>query len=157
VRPSWHALFAPLPAGAVPRRQPVGTPEVLATPTGAAIAGWEQIVLDLSAGPAGLRVVHVVLDGAGRVISASDMVLYRSPETGPDDPAAVEIRQESVGGRFEADGSFRGTRWLTVGPEPEADEAPDSVMTPSEPSEADVTALRVLVADLLERAPPAGT
>lgn len=124
---------------------------------GAAIAGWEQIVLDLSAGTAGLRVVHVVLDGAGRVISASDMVLYCSPETGPDDLAAVEIRQESVGGRFEADGSFRGTRWLTVGPDPEADEAPDWAMTPSVPSEADVTALRVLVADLLERAPAGGT
>lgn len=98
VPPSWHALFAPLPADAVPRRQPVGTPEVLATPTGAAIAGWDQIVIDLSAGGAGLRVVHLVLDGDGRVISASDMVLYRSPEAGPDDPATVEIRQESVGG-----------------------------------------------------------
>ena len=129
---------------------------MLATPTGAAIAGWEQIVLDLSAGAAGLRVVHIVLDGAGRVMSAGDMVLYRSPETGPDDPVPVEARQESVGGRFEADGSFRGTRWLSVGPEPEADEAPNWAMTPSEPSEADVAALRVLVADLLERAPAAG-
>jgi hypothetical protein len=157
VPPSWHALFAPLPADAVPRRQPVGTPEVLATPTGAAIAGWEQIVIDLSAGGAGLRVVHVVLDGEGRVISASDMVLYRSPEAGPGDPATVEIRQESVGGRFEANGSFRGTRWLAVGSEPEADEAPDWVMTPSEPSEADVAGLRALVADILRRAPPSGT
>jgi hypothetical protein len=153
----WHALFAPLPQDAVPRRQPVGTPEVLATAAGAAIAGWERIVLDLSAGPAGLRVIHVVLDGQERVISASDMVLYRLPAAQPGDPAGAEIRQESVGGRFEADGSFRGTRWLTVGPEPEDDTPPDWTMTPSEPSDADVAALRVLVADMLGRAPPAGS
>ena len=143
-RPSWHALFAPLPADAVPRRQPVAPPEVLATPAGAAIAGWEQLVLDLSAGGTAMRVVHVVLDGDGRPISASDMVFYR---TGP-----AEIRQESVGGRFEADGSFRGTRWLTTGPEPADDEPPDWESTPSEPSAADVAALRALVDEMLRRA-----
>jgi hypothetical protein len=143
-RPSWHALFAPLPADAVPRRQPVAPPEVLATPAGAAIAGWEQLVLDLSAGGTAMRVVHVVLDGDGRPISASDMVFYR---TGP-----AEIRQESVGGRFEADGSFRGTRWLTAGPEPADDEPPDWESTPSEPSAADVAALRALVDEMLRRA-----
>ena len=143
-RPSWHALFAPLPADAVPRRQPVAPPEVLATPAGTAIAGWEQLVLDLSAGGTAMRVVHVVLDGDGRPISASDMVFYR---TGP-----AEIRQESVGGRFEADGSFRGTRWLTAGPEPADDEPPDWESTPSEPSAADVAALRALVDEMLRRA-----
>ena len=97
-RPSWHALFAPLPADAVPRRP----------------------------------------------ISASDMVFYR---TGP-----AEIRQESVGGRFEADGSFRGTRWLTAGPEPADDEPPDWESTPSEPSAADIAALRALVDEMLRRA-----
>ena len=143
-RPSWHALFAPLPADAVPRRQPVASPEVLATPAGAAIAGWEQLVLDLSAGGTAMRVVHVVLDGDGRPISASDMVFYR---TGP-----AEIRQESVGGRFAADGSFRGTRWLTAGPEPADDELPDWESTPSEPSAADIAALRALVDEMLRRA-----
>ncbi|HEX9055335.1 MAG TPA: hypothetical protein VF830_10555 [Gemmatimonadales bacterium] len=143
-RPSWHALFAPLPADAVPRRQPVAPPEVLPTPAGAAIAGWEQLVLDFSAGGTAMRVVHVVLDGDGRPISASDMVFYR---TGP-----AEIRQESVGGRFEADGSFRGTRWLTAGPEPADDEPPDWESTPSEPSAADVAALRALVDEMLRRA-----
>jgi hypothetical protein len=148
--PPWHALFAPLPAAAVPRRQPVASPEVLATPAGAAIAGWEQLVLDLSAGGAGMRVVHVVLDGEGRPISASDMVFYRTGAPG-DPEARAEIRQESVGGRFEADGSFRGTRWLTVGPEPVDDEAPDWASTPSEPSAADIAALRALVDEMLRR------
>jgi hypothetical protein len=143
-RPSWHALFAPLPAGAVPRRQPVASPEVLATPAGAAIAGWEQLVLDLSAGGTAMRVVHVVLDGDGRPISASDMVFYRT--------GAAEIRQESVGGRFEADGSFRGTRWLSAGPEPADDEPPDWESTPSEPTAADIAALRALVEEMLCRA-----
>ena len=143
-RPSWHALLAPLPADAVPRRQPVASPEVLATPAGAAIAGWEQLVLDLSAGGTAMRVVHVVLDGDGRPISASDMVFYRT--------VPAEIRQESVGGRFEADGSFRGTRWLTAGPEPADDEPPDWESTPSEPSAADIAALRALVDEMLRRA-----
>jgi len=38
-RPPWHALLAPLPADAVPRRQPVASPGILATPAGAALAG----------------------------------------------------------------------------------------------------------------------
>jgi len=156
----WHTLFGPLPADTVPRRQPVGTPEVLATPAGAAIAGWEQLVLHLSAGGTGLRVVHVVLDGEGRPISASDMVFYRTdpPGTGgPDDPPTpAEIRQESVGGRFGTDGSFRGTRWLTVGPEPKDEDAPQWESTPSEPNAADVAALRALVAEMLRRSPGGG-
>jgi hypothetical protein len=148
--PSWHALFAPLPTDAVPRRQPVASPEVLATPAGAAIAGWEQLVLDLSAGGAGMRVIHVVLDDEGRPISASDMVFYRTGA--PVEPEVrAQIRQESVGGRFEADGSFRGTRWLTVGPEPADDQSPDWESTPSEPSAADIAALRALVDEMLHR------
>jgi hypothetical protein len=142
-RPAWHVLLGPLPADAVPRRQPVGTPEILATSAGAAIAGWEQLVLDLSAGAAGLRVIHVLVDGEGRLLSASDMVLYRS--------ADAEMRQESVGGRFEADGSFHGARWLTMGLEPEGDAPPAWTSTPSEPTAADVIALGALVAEMLRR------
>jgi hypothetical protein len=37
LRPPWHALLAPLPADAVPCRQPVASPEILSTPAGAAI------------------------------------------------------------------------------------------------------------------------
>src|SRR5919197_199706 len=71
----WHELLAPLPADAVPRRQPVAAPEVLARPEAAAIADWQQLVVELSAGSAGLRILLVVLDGSGRPISASDAVL----------------------------------------------------------------------------------
>jgi hypothetical protein len=142
-RPAWHVLLGPLPPDAVPRRQPVGTPAILATSAGAAIAGWEQLVLDLSAGAAGLRVIHVLVDGEGRLLSASDTVLYRS--------ADAEMRQESVGGRFEADGSFRGACWLMVGPEPEDDAPPAWESTSSEPTAADVTALGALVAEMVRR------
>jgi hypothetical protein len=126
-RPPWHALLAPLPAGA-------------------AILGWEHLVLDLSAGSEGVRVILVVLDSAGQPISASDMVLYRS--------AGAEIRQESLGGRFEPDGTFRGTRWRTVGLEPPDGEESAWDSTPAEPSADDVSALRELVSELVRRQPP---
>ena len=150
----WHALFAPLPPEAVVRRQPVASPEILATPEGAAIAGWEQLIVELSAGAAGLRVVMVVLDATGRPISASDLVLYRSePGAGRagGSPSMTEVRQHSVGGRLEADGTFRGTRWLTVGVEGVDEDEPRLESTKSEPSTADVAGLTALVADLVRR------
>ncbi|MGE3889018.1 MAG: hypothetical protein AB7H81_21520, partial [Vicinamibacterales bacterium] len=88
----WHVLLAPLPADAVVKRQPIGSPEILASPEGAAIAGWESLTVEMSAGARGLRHVMVTLDASGRPISAADTVLYR------DDG---EIRQESIGGRIE--------------------------------------------------------
>ncbi len=152
--PPWHLLLAPLPAGVVPRRKPVGSPEILETPHGAAIAGWEQLTVDLSAGSAGLRVVLVVLDGTGRPISASDTVLYRieSTTTGaPDAPA--HMRQDSIGGRIERDGTFRGTCWRTEGPEPPDGEEPQWKMERSEPSPNQISALIALVAEVLGRQP----
>jgi hypothetical protein len=149
-RPDWHALLGPLPADARPRRQPVVSPEILAGPHGLAVAGWEQVVLDLSAGAAGLRIVLVVRDAEGRLLSASDAVLYRTLGL---------IHQESVGGRFEPDGTFRGTRWHSVAVavehegEHEGEEDTDWQSTRSEPSPADVEALRLLVADVLRRPP----
>src|SRR5215212_6880350 len=109
-RPAWHALLGPIPTDAVPRRQPIASAEVLAGPTGWAVAGWEQLVLHLSAGADGLRTILVVLDGDGTLLSASDAVLYRTgpgggrPSDDRDGPAM--ILQMSVGGRFEDDGSF---------------------------------------------------
>ena len=154
----WHALLAPLPPEAIPRWQPVAPPDILATPEGAAIAGWEQLTVELSAGAAGLRVAMVVLDATGQPISASDTVLYRSevPEDrGASDPRpVVESYQESVGGRLETDGTFRGTRWRTVAVEIMDGEEPQLESTPSEPSMADVAGLKALVAELLRRQPP---
>jgi len=157
--PAWHALLAPIPDDARPSRQPVGSAEILATPAGAAIAGWEQLVLELSMGSLGHRVVLVVLDRSGTVISASDSVLCRyefaEPSSLRGNPVSpVEILHESVGGRFEQDGTFRGTRWRLVAPEPAEGEEPQWESTATEPSAADVAALRALVAQLLERRPP---
>ncbi len=149
--PPWHSLFAPLPADAIPRRQPVAPPETLAKPEGAAIAGWEQLTLELSAGYDGLRMLLVVLDGDGQPISASDLVLYRSETTQGSD-TLITYRQESLGGRLEADGSFRGTRWHTLTVESADGREIQKELTPSEPAAADVSALKALVADMLRRA-----
>jgi hypothetical protein len=154
-RSPWHALLAPLPADAVPRRQPVASPEVLAGPTGWAIEGWEQLVVHLSAGAAGLRNVLVVLDAHGVLLSASDSVLYRTGPDGTPPPAdcdsPTEVRHESVGGRFEPDGNFRGTRWVSVALDPGDSDELEWESTPSEPSEADVAGLRLLAAELVRR------
>lgn len=153
---SWHALLGPLPADAVPARQPVASPEVLAGPNGWAIAGWEQVVLDLSAGAAGSRTILIVLDADGALLSANDGVLYRTGLSDPAPPPADEptlIRQENVGGRFESDGSFHGTRWRSVAID-RGEEELDWESTRSDPSEDDVAALRIVIAEVLRRLPP---
>jgi hypothetical protein len=106
-------------------------------------------VLDLTAGSAGLRVLQVLLDAEGRLLSASDHVLIRvepDHERGP-----VRIRQESIGGRFEPNGDFRGTYWLVTGPEPVDDDEAKWEMAPREPTGSEVTALRGLVRELMRR------
>ena len=154
-RPEWHALLAPLPANVVPVRQPVASPEVLAGPAGYALEGWDQLVLHLSAGPAGLRTVLVVLDAGGTLLSASDAVLYRSGSgaSSANGGGAATVLQMSVGGRFESDGSFHGTRWHSVALERGDEEELEWESTASSPSEEDVEALRSLVVELIDRQP----
>jgi hypothetical protein len=145
---SWHALLAPLPADAVPIERPLASPEVLASAEGAAIAGWRQLVVDLSAGCGGLRVVLVLLDADGALISASDAVVYRREEG-----SAVRFRHETVGGRFEPDGRFAGRHWSSISVEsPDAGEPPAEPPTGREPETAEVEALRALAADVMRRA-----
>jgi hypothetical protein len=159
--PAWHELLGPLPADAVPRRQRVAPPDILATPEGSAIAGWEQLTIHLSAGSVGLRHVMVVVDANGQPISASDTVLYRCEVRGDGDavdagasPASpVEFFQECVGGRIEQDGTFRGTRWHTVPVESGDGDGPRLESTPSEPTAADVAGIAALVAEVLRRRP----
>ena len=148
---SWHALLAPLPGEAAPTRKPVGSPDVLASPEGAAIAGWEQLTLHLAAGQAGLRFLLVVLDASARPVAASDHVLFWSAGERPSDPR--QIRQESIGGQLGEDGSFSGTCWLTTGPEPENDDPPQWESTSRQPTAAEAAALLALVAELVARAP----
>lgn len=149
VGPRWHALLAPLPDGFIPRRQPVTSPEILATPEGESIAGWEQVRLDLSAEDLGLRIVVALLDAGGRLLSASDTVLFWKDGPAPSGPRW--LRQESLGGGFSADGSFRGSRWLTEGPAPRDG---DTATLPSERYAATAdegSMLRRLVEDLVRR------
>ena len=148
--PDWHSLLGPLPSDLVPQRQPVASAEVLASPTGAAIAGWEQLVLNLSAGSAGRRTILVVLDGSGTLLSASDAVLYHTDSNHAAGAGAVI--QLSIGGRFEEDGSFHGTRWHSVAVERAGAEEPEWESTPSQPSEDDVEGLRKVVTELMRRA-----
>jgi hypothetical protein len=80
-------------------------------------------------------------------------VVWKSVRVTTDDAPAV-IHQESVGGRFEPDGSFRGTRWHSVALEPGGDEDPEWESTRSEPSPDEVAGLRILVAEMIRRQPP---
>jgi hypothetical protein len=146
----WHALLAPLPGNVRARRRPVAAATGLAPAAAAAIAGWSSLVLDLSAA-GGLRVVQVLLDADGRPLSASDHVLFRSAgREGSDRPW---IRQENIGGRFEADGDFRGTYWQVEGPEPEGDEPPRWTPVPRAPTREEVAGLIALVEEVRRRGP----
>jgi hypothetical protein len=151
-RPPWHALLAPLPPDARPVRTPVGPPEILDSPAGAAIAGWQNLSLNLSAGTHGLRHLLILLDDSGRPIAASDHLFLHWPDPG-DASGPWQMRQESIGGRLEPDGRFLGTCWTVVGPEPREDEDPAWESTPRPPTDAEVAQLRSLVVDLLGRAP----
>ncbi len=133
-KPDWHALFAPLPADAVVKRQSL--PEM---------KDWEQLSVELSAGADGLRHLLVVLE-AGKPISAGDWVMYCSGRP-------LQYVHENVGGRIQPDGSFLGTRWRTVAVEVPGQEEPEQKeMVKSDPTDEDVAGIRRMVQALLERA-----
>ena len=142
----WHALLAPLPDDALVKRRPVLPPEIAARPESAAIAGWEQLTVELSDACKGMRHLLVVLDEKGRAISASDHVMYRA-ELGGE----VVFFQETLGGRLEEDGTFRGTRWRTLGLDSPRDEEAELDASPSTPTEAEARALQGLVAEIMKR------
>ena len=128
----------------------------MARPEAAAVAGWEQLVVHLSTVPNGSRTVLVVIDADGRPISASDGVLYRTElaaGTADDPRPMVRFDMESVGGRLEPDGRFLGTRWRSLTFELEGTEdVARREATPSAPSDADVAAIKALVAEIVRRA-----
>jgi hypothetical protein len=127
----------------------VATTANLEPSAAAAIAGWSSLVLDLTAGAEGLRVVQVLLDGEGRPLSASDHVLFRSASR--DDTGRPWMRQENIGGRFESDGSFRGTCWQVEGPEPADDEPPRWSAVPRSPTAEEIAGLAALVQEMRRR------
>lgn len=148
---TWHALLAPLPAGVRPQRRRVGVTADLDPAAAQAVAGWSSLVVDLTAGADGLRVVQVLIDAEGHPLSASDHVLFRSG--GRDDTGRPWTRQENIGGRFETDGAFRGTYWQVEGPEPADDEPPRWTPVPRAPTREEVAGLVALVEEVRRRGP----
>lgn len=153
----WHALLAPLPTEARVERRAVAPPDVTERLEGRAIAGWEQLVSELPAGDAGMRVVLVVVDGADRVIAASDLVMRRVERRGangaPPSDDDVEFNHDSIGGRFDDTGAFHGTRWYCSGKDGgEDDPTPFDAVTRA-PDDDEVAKLLVLVDEVRRRAP----
>ena len=152
-RPAWHALFAPIPDDAVVERKPVASPALIESGQADAIAGWNSISVHLSDVGSGLRHVLITLDANDRLLSASDMVLFERKEHRGGQVMTI-YDHENIGGRFEEDGSFRGTRWVTVTEQVGDDEEhAHTTSLPSPPSASDVASLRAVVDAVLKRAP----
>lgn len=154
---SWHSLLAPFPAEATVSRRPVPSPELANDPAAAAIAGWDQLTVELSAGRDGLRHLMVVLDATGRPISAGDHVLTIREVIGEPNGARLnEFLHDSLGGRLEADGTFNGTRWHIVrrlAPDEEVGEDdPPAEAKSAKPTIEEVFAIKSLVAEIVHRA-----
>ena len=73
-------------------------------------------------------------------------------ETSPDGLDLLLSDHENIGGRFEDDGSFRGTCWKTrLRGKPESEEAETVSAEPSPPTPEQIAALKLIAADLLHR------
>ena len=148
--PSWIRLLTPVPAGVVPERKPVASAEQVARGTAGPIAGWESVSVHLSDPKLGSRHILISLDPAGRLLSAGDHVM-RVRELSADGTVRL-ADHESVGGRYDEDGTFHGTRWLsTIVCESAEDHARQVSSDKSAPTEEDIAALNRLVADLVAR------
>lgn len=152
--PSWLALLSPLPAAAIIERKPVASAEQLAQGTAGPIAGWQSITVNLSEPDVGLRHVQITLDADGELLAGGDSVMFVR-ETTPDGSEATLTEHHSVSGRFEKDGSFRGTHWtMVLENSPNEDES--SVARSHEhrpPTEQEIGALRRIIEDALNRKP----
>ena len=148
-------MLAPIPRDVKPQRVPVASAEQLAQGTAGPIAGWQSVRVNLSEPAHGLRHLQITLDEHGQLLSGGDHVMFVR-ETTPDGSEATLTEHESIGGRFEPDGSFRGTYWkMTLERSPDGDD--DASVTRSaenrQPSADEVEALRRMIADLLSRTP----
>lgn len=148
--PDWLRLLAPLPDTAVPERRPVASAEQIANGTADAIAGWESVAVHLSAGDAGLRHVLITVDADGQLLSGGDWVLFQRQEQRGDILMTI-YDHDSIGGRFDADGVFHGTRWRTHAEKIGEDDEGTMTATPSPASADEAAALRRLVDDVLRR------
>ena len=150
--PDWLALLSPLPAGAQPQRKLVATPEMVANGTDGPIAGWYNLIVHLSEPEYGLRNVHLTLDVEGTLLAGGDHVMFVR-ETTPDGMEATLTEHHSVGGRFESDGSFRGTHWISIlETKPGEDEGETRSAEHRPPTDEEIAALRVIAAEVMRRA-----
>ena len=153
--PEWLSLLVPLPADVTPQRKPVASAEQLATGTAGPIAGWQSIIVNLCEPAYGLRHVQITLDEQGRLLAGGDHVMFVRETNPADDSEATLTDHESVGGRFEPDGSFRGTYWKTTLEAPPGINNDESVTRSAEhrpPTADEVAALRRIIEDVLSRA-----
>ena len=151
--PSWLSLLSPLPADARPQSKPVASAEQLAAGTAGPIAGWQSVTINLSEPAHGLRHVLVTLDEHGALLSGSDHIMYVL-ETSPGGDEATLTEHHSVGGRFETDGSFRGTHSKVTLESPADGREDESKVRSAEnrpPTDEEIAALRRLVEDVLSR------
>ena len=152
-RPDWLALLGPLPADVNPQRKPVASAEQLANGTAGPIAGWQSITVNLSEPDYGLRHVQITLDAQGQLLAGGDHVMFVR-ETTPGGGEATLTDHLSVGGRFEQDGSFRGTYWkMTLENAADGDEDASTTRSAENrpPSDDEVAALRRIIAGVLQR------
>ena len=150
--PPWLSLLAPLPHDVVPQRKPVASAQQLADGTAGPIAGWQSITVNLSEPDFGLRHVQITLDEQGQLLAGGDFVMFVR-ETTPDGDEATVTDHESIGGRFEEDGDFRGTHWKAT-LETSADDDENSVTRSAQhrrPSPEEIAELRRIIDDVLNR------
>ena len=93
-----------------------------------------------------MRTVLVVVDAAGTPITASDGTFSCV------DGEPRMVYHENLGGRFEADGRFLGTHWVSTGPDPGEDARAARIDTERADARA-VAGLRALVDEMLRRPP----
>ena len=150
--PVWLSLLSPLPATVTAERKPVASAQQIASGTAGPIAGWVSVSVNLSEPDYGLRHILITLDENGQLLSGGDHVMFVR-ETTPDDVATL-TEHESVGGRFEKNGSFLGTySKMLLESSPDGDDE-QSVVRSSEkraPTEEEIAALRRIIDDVLSR------
>jgi hypothetical protein len=150
----WLTLLAPLPDDAVVERKSVASAEQLAAGTAGPIAGWENLSVHLSDAGNGLRHVLITVDERGTLLTATDWILHE--QTQQRDGAMVTIYDHhNIGGRFEDDGTFRGSVWQTQAEQAAGAEGDSRALssTSSAPTPDQVAALRRLAAEVMRRAP----
>jgi hypothetical protein len=146
----WLKLLSPLPADARVETKPVASAGQIAQGTAGPIAGWKNVTVHLSEPAIGLRNVHVTLDAEGTLLSGGDMVMFVRETS--SDRAVTLSDHESIGGRFETDGSFQGTCWqMRLRALPDSDDSECVSSESSTPSGDQIAALRQLIADVLGR------